>query len=622
MPINKKFAKLLVIIMLVLLPLPALAQGQAVDSAFNPEKLIDDKVFGDMETFGGPQGIQKFLEIKGSVLANTSPDFLVKLKEPTVTMLKQGLDDPQPNLGRLRTAAELIWDASRASGLNPQVILVTLNKEQGLITAFSDPNQQGLQRALDFALGFGCPDSTGCSQSMYPGFYYQLFGNFDSSGNRYLGAAKSLMKSFSTPNGRGPEFNGSVSHVGDVITLENTMGGYDGIMPQQTLQLSNRATAALYRFTPHVYNGNYNFWKYFQAWFKYPNGTLLKLANGLDTYIIQNGVKQLVPLFVAQARNLNLNTTVVVSPNEFDSYQTDKVLGPVDDTIVTVAGENKKYLFQNNIKHLASDLVLKQRGLNPEKVITVSAQDAMLFDNGTVLPPKDGTVIRGVTNKAVYLVQDGKIKLFSAFTFGQRKVTAKSIYSVPDDEISTYTQNGFVPPLDGTLVKASNSGTVYQIQNGLKQPVLGEIFKNRGFSYKQIASLAPEEVDALPAGGFAAPKDYTFFAIGSKTGQQYEYKEGSMHPISDYVIKQRKITPDYVFSQDVASTWQLGMPVPPKDGTIIKGDKDGTVYLVQKGQLRPLTLKAFNNRRIKPKQITTLPQSEVDGYGKGDTIEK
>ena len=26
---------------------------------------------------------------------------------------------------------------------------------------------------------------------------------------------------------------------------------------------ANNATAALYRYTPHVFNGNYNFWKFF-----------------------------------------------------------------------------------------------------------------------------------------------------------------------------------------------------------------------------------------------------------------------------------------------------------------------------------------------------------------------
>ena len=615
---KQKFTQIISAVFLVVFPLVTLAQTPEI--SFNPNKLIEDKVFSDTQTFGGAEGIQKFLTVKNSVLANTSPDFLAKLKESQVTELKQGLEDPRPNLGRLRTAAELIWDASIQSGLNPQVIIVTLNKEQGLITSANDYDSVKLQKALDRAMGFDCPDAAGCG-NLFPGFYYQLFGNYDSTNNRYLGAAKSLMKSFTTTGGRGPSVDGATSRVGQTITLDNTMGGYENILPNQSITLSNNATAALYRYTPHVFNGNYNFWKFFQGWFKYPNGTLLKLAAAADTYIIQNGVKQLVPQFVAQARVLDLSTTITVSPNEYESYTTDKPLGPVDNTIVQdTAGI--KYVFINNVRHQASDLVIKQRGLDTSKVLSISPAEAVIFDAGTVLPPKDGTVIRGAADKSVYLVVNGQIKMYSAYTFGQSKIKAKNIYIVPDAEISSYSKNGFVPPLDDSLVKASNNNTVYLVQNSLKQPILGEIFKIRGFSFKNVAAISPDEINALPLGSYAAPKDSTFFSVGSKIGQLYMFKEGTKHSISSYVSKQRGITPDYVFSSEVVAQWQDGIPVPPANNTVVKGDADQTVFLVVNGQLRPLTYQAFKNRKITAKKIVTLPQTEVDAYAKGDILAK
>ena len=615
---KQKFTQIISAVFLVVFPLVTLAQTPEI--SFNPNKLIEDKVFSDTQTFGGAEGIQKFLTVKNSVLANTSPDFLAKLKESQVTELKQGLEDPRPNLGRLRTAAELIWDASIQSGLNPQVIIVTLNKEQGLITSANDYDSVKLQKALDRAMGFDCPDAAGCG-NLFPGFYYQLFGNYDSTNNRYLGAAKSLMKSFTTTGGRGPSVDGATSRVGQTITLDNTMGGYENILPNQSITLSNNATAALYRYTPHVFNGNYNFWKFFQGWFKYPNGTLLKLAAAADTYIIQNGVKQLVPQFVAQARVLDLSTTITVSPNEYESYTTDKPLGPVDNTIVQdTAGI--KYVFINNVRHQASDLVIKQRGLDTSKVLSISPAEAVIFDAGTVLPPKDGTVIRGAADKSVYLVVNGQIKMYSAYTFGQSKIKAKNIYIVPDAEISSYSKNGFVPPLDDSLVKASNNNTVYLVQNSLKQPILGEIFKIRGFSFKNVAAISPDEINALPLGSYAAPKDRTFFSVGSKIGQLYMFKEGTKHSISSYVSKQRGITPDYVFSSEVVAQWQDGIPVPPANNTVVKGDADQTVFLVVNGQLRPLTYQVFKNRKITVKKIVTLPQTEVDAYAKGDILAK
>lgn len=626
---KNKIKQILVVTILLSIPLVSLAQE--VQPNFDAGKLVDDKIFTDIQTFGGAEGVQKFLEIKGSVLANTSPEFLVKLKEPASATLKQGLEDPQPSLGRLRTAAELIWDAARQSGLNPQIIIVTLNKEQSLITGHKDSSPEKLQRALDFALGFGCPDSTGCSQSLFPGFYYQLFGNYDAENNRYLGAAKSLMKSYSTDGGRGPAVDqqgnvfgdiGSqrVAKVGDTIIIPNTQGPPFNAPPTSIVQLANRATAALYRYTPHVFNGNYNFWRFFQEWFKYPNGTIIKLGTGVDYYIIQDGTKQLVPAFVAVARNLNIAAPTVVSPTEFDSYPSDKILGPADNTIVNVIGENKTYVFQQNVKHPASTFVISQRGLDPAKAISISATESALFPQGDMLTPKDGTIVRGTADQTVYLVEGGKLKAFSAFTFGQKKITTKQITTIPDDEIATYSKSGWVAPLDGSLIKSAADGTVYVVSQGLKQPMTYEIFVNRGYSFKNVGTLAGEELAALPLGMFATPKDRTWFQDSNK--QQYVFKEGTKHPISAYVAKQRKITPDFTFNADIVASWQTGLPLAPKDNTLLKGDADGTVYVVLGGQLRPLSAAAFKNRRYSFKNVVTLPQAEIDSYGKGDTLEK
>jgi hypothetical protein len=49
--------------------------------------------------------------------------------------------------------------------------------------------------------------------------------------------------------------------VGQTMTLSNS--GYSSI----SVTFANRATASLYRYTPHVFNGNYNFWYYFNTWF-------------------------------------------------------------------------------------------------------------------------------------------------------------------------------------------------------------------------------------------------------------------------------------------------------------------------------------------------------------------
>ena len=64
-------------------------------------------------------------------------------------------------------AAQIIYDAAHAYGISPRAIMATLQKEESLITDSSPSTSQ-----LHFAMGYGCSDSSGCSQ--YSGFFHQV----------------------------------------------------------------------------------------------------------------------------------------------------------------------------------------------------------------------------------------------------------------------------------------------------------------------------------------------------------------------------------------------------------------------------------------------------------------
>lgn len=594
--------------MAVCLPLTALAQD--VLPGFNPSILIPDAAFSDTKTFGGHEGIQRFLESKGSILANVSPDFLVKLSEPNDSALKATLGDPQPNLGRLRTAAELIWDAAQASGLNPQVILVTLNKEQGLITSRLAPDR--VQRALNHAMGFDCPDSSGCG-NLFPGFYYQLMGNVDIEGNRYLGATKSLMKSFNTPNGRGPTIAGAESRVGQNIQIHNTLGDYANIFASQYVTIGNRATAALYRYTPHVFNGNYNFWRFFKEWFKYPNGTLLTSTQDGTIYIIQDGSLQRVPPFVANVRALNLSTAIGASPTELAEYPPGSVYGPPDHTLVNVNGA--PFLFLNGLRHPVSTFVLAQRKLDMTNSLALSEMDAQPFLQGSQLTPSDGTVLKGSASPDVFLVDDGMLKKYSEFTFKQHKAAPK-MQVIPDSEVAIYPKQGYVAPLNGTVIQGRFGGGTYVMNASRRLPLTPELFKNHAIKAKDVVTLTTdEELASIPLGPPSPPRDGTWFSYGGP--ELFLFKGGAKHPISPFVAKQRGITPDYVFEVSVAGTWPEGIALPPRDGTLVKGDASATVYLVANGQLRVLSAEVAKTLKLVLKNAKVMPESDLAALAKG-----
>ncbi len=555
-----------------LVPHSPLNAQNSVDPSFNPSMLIPDEAFADAGTFGSAAGIQHFLELKGSVLANTSPDFLVKLKEAD-TLTKVGLEDPQPNLTRLRTAAELIYDAATSKGLNPQVLLVMLHKEQSLIgNGFR--GESDLQKALDRAVGFGCPDYEGCGD-IFLGFYRQLFGSFDTDGSRWLGAAASLMKSFRAEVGgvrvgRGPGMDASnrvygrpvvrTARVGDSVIFDNTLGGYAGISEYQTVAMGNFATAALYRYTPHVFNGNYNFWKFYTTWFKYPNGTIIQRAGDTLQYVIDNGSKRQFSALVASQRKLKIDNIITVSQTEFDSYPTE----------------------------------------NP-------------------LTPLDGTLIKGDVSAAIFQISESSKHPISFPVFVQRRFSFANVVTVPQAEVDSYATGSFVTPTDGTLVIGETDATVYVIDAGLKRPISFDVFKARKYSFAKIMKLSDTEVISLPTGPFMTPPDMV--AIKSANDATiWWFRDNTKRSVTAFVFKQRGVNnfPLLTLSDMEIASIPTGTPFPPRDGFVFKGDSSSAIFKMDKGLKRMFTANGYKKARY-PK-ATVLPQAEVDSYQPGDNL--
>lgn len=160
-------------------------------------------------------------------------------------------------------AAAVIYKVQVACGISAKVILVTLQKEQGLVTKNSVSS--GI---LERAMGYGCPDSTGgtCASTYY-GFFNQIYW------------AAWQMKRYGTPRVFG-------SYQPGINSIQWSPNGSCG---SGSVTIANRATAALYNYTPYQPNaaalanlsglgdgcsayGNRNFWVYYSNWFGSPNG--------------------------------------------------------------------------------------------------------------------------------------------------------------------------------------------------------------------------------------------------------------------------------------------------------------------------------------------------------------
>ena len=252
-------------------PPPRTVLRAAVDmSQFNPGNLISDSIFFDSASMDAA-AIQGFLELRNSACrpGSDGTPCLKDFRQDTWTR-PATTRCPGEYVGAANErASDIIAKVSRACGVNPRVILVTLQKEQSLVTATGASLYATRYRS---AMGYGCPDTAACDAQYY-GFFNQVY------------SAASQFKNYAQNPTR---FAHRAGLVNNVRFHPNAACGSSPVLIQ------NQATAGLYNYTPYQPNaaalaatpggatgagaecaayGNRNFWYYFTLWFGKTTGS-------------------------------------------------------------------------------------------------------------------------------------------------------------------------------------------------------------------------------------------------------------------------------------------------------------------------------------------------------------
>lgn len=255
----------------VITPVLGLALMSGSTYAFNAGRIIDDGVFTNKSAMS-VQDIQNFLNSKTPVCDRFhSPQAPYNRGyQPPWTCLKDYYENPTTKANNLdgrpvpaggKSAAQLIWDVSQQYSINPQVLLVTIQKESEAPGLINDTWPYPWQ--YQTPLGFGCPDGAPCDQQWF-GFYNQV----NQAARHYRGFYDQTPGWFIpfTPGNRFIPYNPDSNCGGSNVNIEN------------------RATAALYSYTPYQPNpatlavpvgqtaacgayGNKNFFHFFNSWF-------------------------------------------------------------------------------------------------------------------------------------------------------------------------------------------------------------------------------------------------------------------------------------------------------------------------------------------------------------------
>lgn len=240
---------------------PGLAAHALSGSQFNPGMIISDANFFNYNSMSA-SAIQSFLQNEEPTCAPVAGVPCLRNYSVTTTSRAAAANGCAAYAGATNeSASTIIYKVAQACQINPTVILVTLQKEEGLVLSRSPS-----AGAYTIAMGYGCPDSSGCDTNYY-GFYNQVYM-----------AAWQWREYTWAPSGRR-------YHIGTVSVQYNP----NAACGASSVNILDQSTANLYLYTPYQPDqaalndltgtgdscssyGNRNFWVYYWQWFGDPTG--------------------------------------------------------------------------------------------------------------------------------------------------------------------------------------------------------------------------------------------------------------------------------------------------------------------------------------------------------------
>ena len=326
------------------------------------------------------------------------------------------------------SAASIISKAAKACGVNEQVLLVMLQKEQGLVTHVWPSDWR-----YTIAMGYACPDNAACDTAYY-GFQNQMY------------MAASQLKRYTMDSW----FNWyPVGRTSNVRWHPNASCGSGPVF------IENKATAALYYYTPYQPNaaalragygegdscsayGNRNFYNYFTDWFgstgstpTLPSSGLVKAGN--DVYLLTRGGKYAVGPTVINEYTVAFGKPMAVSAVDIAGLETfgraTKFIRNADTGDVAFLGGTQKHQFRS-----CAQVAAFGSACNAETLLPPS--DYNRFATGPVLT----WFVRLAVGGEYHLIEDGVAYLLADSALARALNGGQMPYTVvlPSEGVAKY----------------------------------------------------------------------------------------------------------------------------------------------------------------------------------------
>lgn len=443
------------------------AQAAPKGSAYDHGLIITDSTFRDYGSMTVSQ-IQAFFKSKVSSCPN-APSSRKCLTEYVGSTQPKGASalgctKAMPSKTNI-SAAQMVYDVAQACQINPKVLIVLMQKEQGLVTTVNPSDWQIKQ-----ATGWGCPDDGACQKnngglfhSLYAAAwqYNQYFKNTSYFNWIPIGTATKIKEH--------PK-SGTSNNPNKCTT--------------KSITVKNRATAALYYYTPYYPNtaalnnlygegnkcssyGNRNFWVYYHDWFgSTQTGSHLVKASSGPTYLIKDST--IYPLDTSLPELASAYAPLGKVGTVSSQYLSGFTRGPTLGRLVRNSNTGLYFVVDKGQRYrLADCAAVEARGFSCKNVPEPTMDQLALLPYVGHFEPlvqhPDGTRYALTDGKRRQVLDDASAELAGLDLSKVTPLTSAAIASVPLAAPIVRPGVTFTPKNNGTQYVTGADSTLYNI---------------------------------------------------------------------------------------------------------------------------------------------------------------
>lgn len=238
----------------------------------------------------------------------------------------------------------------------------------------------------------------------------------------------------------------------------------------------------------------------------------------------------------------------------------------------------------------------------------------------------DGTIARDSSKGSLYLIQDGKRRLFTSMSVFLSSYSLSQIVEAPVTDIEKYPLGMPIKFPQYSLLRSPKGAVFLLVGDTLRGIVSHEVFRTLGFNPDEIIQATDDDLRAYATGEPITLK--TAYPQGAllqnvANGGVFYVKNGVKHPVIDKSLMLADFPTMKIIkvrAKELAR-YEQGEPQLINDGILVKGSGPD-VYIVSHAIVRPIaSARAFEKLGYDWKNIVTVADKVLALHVRGDAVD-